>query len=76
MCGTVLHQEAISVAAIIEISAESPTNFEGAITQGVAKASKMIHGIKLAWVKEHHVVVKNGKIALYRVDLKLTLVLD
>lgn len=76
LCGAVLHQGAMSVVKIIEISAESPTNFEGAITQGVAKASKMIHGIKSAWVKEQHVVVENGEVALYRVDLKLTLVLD
>ncbi|HBH80417.1 MAG TPA: dodecin domain-containing protein [Nitrospira sp.] len=66
----------MSVAKIIEISAESPTSFEDAIAQGIAKASKTVHGIKSAWVKEQHVVVENGKVALYRVDLKLTFVLD
>ena len=66
----------MSVAKIIEISAESLTSFEDAIIQGIAKASKTIHGIKSAWVKEQHVVVENGKITLYRVDLKLTFVLD
>lgn len=66
----------MSVAKIIEISAESPTSFEDAIAHGIAKASKTVHGIKSAWVKEQHVVVENGKVALYRVDLKLTFVLD
>ncbi len=66
----------MSVAKIIEISAESPTSFEDAIAQGIAKASKTVHGIKSAWVKEQHVVVKDGKVVLYRVDLKLTFVLD
>jgi len=27
-------------------------------------------------VKEQHVVIDNGKVALYRVDLKVTFVLD
>ena len=66
----------MSVAKIIELSAESPTSFEDAIVQGLAKASKTIHGIKSAWVKEQHVVVENGKVALYRVDMKVTFVLD
>lgn len=66
----------MSVAKIIEISAESPNNFEDAIVQGIAKASKSVHGIKSAWVKEQHVVVENGKVTTYRVDLKVTFVLD
>jgi flavin-binding protein dodecin len=66
----------MSVAKIIEISAESPKSFEDAIAQGIARASKTIHGIKSAWVKEQHVVVENGKVTMYRVDLKVTFVLD
>ena len=66
----------MSVAKIIEISAESSNSFEDAVVQGIAKASKSIHGIKSAWVKEQHVVVENNKVALYRVDLKVTFVLD
>jgi flavin-binding protein dodecin len=66
----------MSVAKIIEISADSPKSFEDAIVQGIAKASKSVHGIKSAWVKEQHVVVENGKVTMYRVDLKVTFVLD
>ena len=66
----------MSVAKIIELSAESPKSFEDAIQDGIARASKTIHGIKSAWVKEQHVVIENGKVALYRIDLKVTFVLD
>jgi len=66
----------MSVAKIIEISSESPISFEDAIQNGISRASKTIHGIKSGWVKEQHVVVDNGKVALYRVDLKVTFVLD
>jgi dodecin len=66
----------MSVAKIIEISAGSPTSFEDAIAQGIAKAAKTVHGIKSAWVKEQYVAIENGKVALFRVDLKVTFVLD
>jgi len=66
----------MSVAKIIELSAESPKSFEDAIQKGISRASKTVHGIKSAWVKEQHVVIDNGKVALYRVDLKVTFVLD
>lgn len=66
----------MSVAKIIEISSDSPTSFEDAVVQGIARASKTLHGIKSAWVKEQHVVVDNNKVVLYRVDLKVTFVMD
>jgi hypothetical protein len=66
----------MSVAKIIEISAESPKSFEDAIVQGINRASKTVHGIKSAWVKEQRVVVENGKVSMYRADLKVTFVLD
>ena len=66
----------MSVAKVIEISSESPKSFEDAIQHGIARAGKTVHGIKSAWVKEQHVVVDNGKVTLYRVDLKVTFVLD
>ena len=66
----------MSVAKIIEISSESPTSFEDAVVQGIARASKTIHGIKSAWVAEQHVVVENSKVVSYRVDMKVTFVMD
>jgi hypothetical protein len=66
----------MSVAKIIEISCESPKSFEDAIQSGIARASKTVHNIKSAWVKEQHVVIEQDKVSLYRVDLKVTFVLD
>jgi hypothetical protein len=42
----------MSVAKIIEISCESPKSFEDAVQSGIARASKTIHNMKGAWVKE------------------------
>jgi flavin-binding protein dodecin len=66
----------MSVAKIIELSVESPKSFEDAIQNGISKASKTVHNIKSAWVKEQHVVIDNGKVTLYRVGLMVTFVLD
>lgn len=66
----------MSVAKIIEISAESTEGFEDAVRQGIETASRTIHNIKSAWVKEQQVVVEAGTIRSYRVDLKVTFVLD
>lgn len=66
----------MAVAKIIEITAQSSESFEDAIRQGVAKASETVHNIEGAWVKEQKVVVEDGNITGFRVDLKVTFVLD
>lgn len=66
----------MSVARITEISSTSSQSFEDAIKQGLARASKTIHGVTSAWVKEQTVDVNDGKIGDYRVNLLVTFVLD
>lgn len=66
----------MSVAKIIEISAESPEGFEAAIREGIARAGKTVKNIKSAWVGDQQVEIKNDKIVNYRVHLKVTFVLD
>ena len=65
-----------SVARHIEITAESPKSLEAAIAVGVAKAAETLKGIRSAWVKDQQVVVKAGKVAGYRVNLKVTFILE
>lgn len=65
----------MSFAKIIEISSESPTSFEDAIAKGIERAEKTIKNVKGAWVAEQKVVVENGKIKSYRVDMRVTFVL-
>jgi dodecin len=46
-----------------------------AIEKGIARAVKTLKNVEGAWVKEQKVIVKNGKISEYRVDLKVTFIL-
>jgi flavin-binding protein dodecin len=66
----------MSVAKVIEISAESKKSFEDAIQKGVKTVAKTVHNVKGAWVKEQQVVVDAGEIVKYRVDMKVTFILD
>jgi flavin-binding protein dodecin len=66
----------MSVARITEISSTSDKSFEDAIQQGIARATQTLHGIRSAWVKEQEVQIKDGKIASYKVIMKITFVLD
>ena len=66
----------MNVAKVIEISAESDVSFEAAIHNGIAKASESVRNIRSAWVKEQKVTVVEDRIVRYRVDLKVTFVMD
>ena len=66
----------MSVARITEISAESSKSFEDAIVQGISRANKTLKNVKGAWVQDQKLTVENGKIAMYRVNLKITFVLE
>lgn len=62
----------MSVAKVTEITARSDQSFEDAIQQGITRAKKTLDNIEGAWVKEQKVLMNNGNISGYQVDLKLT----
>jgi hypothetical protein len=66
----------MAVAKVTEIIAGSEKSFEDAVAQGIKRASKTLKGIKGAWVDNMKVVVDKGKITEYRVNLRLTFVLE
>lgn len=66
----------MSVAKVTEIIASSKTGFDDAVAKGVKRASKTLKGVTGAWVQSQQVVVKGGKISEYRVNLKVTFILN
>ncbi len=66
----------MSVAKVIEITAESPKSFEHAVQVGVKKASESVKRMRGAWVKDQEAVIKGGEVVGYRVSLKITFILD
>ena len=66
----------MAVARVTEIIAGSEKSFEDAIIQGVERATTTLNNVESAWVKEQQAIVRGGRIAEYRVNLKVTFILD
>jgi flavin-binding protein dodecin len=65
----------MSVARVTEITASSKKSFQDAIEKGIARSAKTLQNVEGAWIQEQTVVVDNGQIAAYRVNMKVTFVL-
>lgn len=66
----------MSIAKVIEITAESQKSSDDAIMKGIEEASRTIDNIQSAWVKDHEVIVGAGQTRAHRVHLKVTFVVD
>lgn len=66
----------MSIAKVIELTSVSGDSFEDAIRTGIMKANETLHGIQGAWVQEQMVRVEDGNVIEFRVNLKITFVLD
>jgi len=67
----------MSVAKVTEIKVSSPTSFDDAIKEGITRANKTLKNVKSAWVKDFEVTVdNNGKIAQYKVLMRITFILE
>jgi dodecin len=69
-------EEAMAVAKVIEVTAGSSKGLEDAIEQGMAKASDTLENVEGAWIQDIKVTAKNGKISEWRVNMKVTFVLN
>ncbi len=65
----------MSVAKIIELSAESKTSFQDAIERGISRAEETLKNVKGAWVAEQKLCIEGGRIVAYRVNLRISFVL-
>ena len=66
----------MTVARVTEVTSSSTVSFEDAIKKAVARADKTLKNVQGAWVQEQKVVVESGQITEYRVNLKITFVLE
>jgi flavin-binding protein dodecin len=66
----------MSIAKVTEIIASSPKSFDDAIAKGIKRANKTLKEVKGAWIENQKVIVENGDIKEYRVDMRVTFVLE
>ena len=67
----------MSVARVTEIKASSTKSFDDAIKVGVERAQKTLTNVRGAWIENQEVVIdENGHITEYRVQMKVTFILE
>lgn len=65
----------MTVAKVTEIIASSPESFDDAVNKGIKRAGKTLENVRSAWVKDMKVIVEKGKVAEYRVTMKVSFIL-
>ena len=66
----------MSVARVTEIIASSSTGFDDAVRVGIERANETLQNVTGAWIQDQKVVVDAGAIIEYRVNMKVTFVLN
>jgi flavin-binding protein dodecin len=66
----------MAVARVTEISSASKKSFQDAIETGISRAHKTLRNVSGAWVQDQKVVVEKGKVVEYRVNMKVTFILE
>lgn len=66
----------MSIAKVVEVNSSSTKSFEDAIQTGIAKVTETVKNVQGAWINEQKVVVKDNQIVEYRVNLKISFLVD
>ncbi len=66
----------MTVARVTEISATSTEGFEDAIREGINRATSTLRGVEGCWVKDMNVLIEDGNIKGYKVNLAITFVME
>ncbi len=64
-----------TVAKVIELTASSSKSIEDAVETGIRRADDTLDQIEGAWLQDIKCIVKNGKIAEWRINMKVTFIL-
>ena len=66
----------MSVVKVIELLAQSDKSWEDAAQEAVNAAAKSVRNIRTIYIENLQGIVKDGKISEYRVDAKVSFVVE
>jgi flavin-binding protein dodecin len=67
----------MSISRITEVKSSSTVSFDDAMKKGIARAQKTLENVRGAWIWNQEVLVDGkGKITEYRVQMKITFILE
>jgi flavin-binding protein dodecin len=66
----------MTMLKVIEVLAESDKSWEDAAQTAVATANKSVRNVRSIWIENFEATVDNGKIKKYRINGKISFVLE
>ena len=66
----------MSMLKVIEVLAESNKSWEDAAQQAVTHAAKTVRNVKSIWIENFEATVEDGKLKHYRINAKISFVVD
>ncbi len=66
----------MSVARVTEIISGSPKSFKDAVDAGIERANQTLKNVESVWIQDQSIALDKGKIREYRVNLKVTFILN
>jgi dodecin len=66
----------MSIVRSIEVIAQSPNSFDDACREAIKEAAKTLRGINSFWIKNAECIVENDQITMYRVNGKISFLLE
>lgn len=66
----------MSMLKVIEVLAESPDSFDAAATAAVTQAAQTVRNIRSVYIKDMNAEVSDGRITSYRVNAKISFMVD
>lgn len=66
----------MSLLKVIEVLSESDKSWEDAAQGAVTKASKTVHNIRSIYIENFEATVEQGKLKKFRINGKISFVLD
>ena len=66
----------MAVVKVIELLGESEESWEDAARQVVAEATRTLHGVTSVYVKEFQATVENDRVKNFRVNVKVSFLLE
>lgn len=66
----------MTIASVTEVTSSSTKSFDDALKTGIERANKTLKNVKGAWIQEQKVIIDDGKVVEYRVNMKISFVLE
>ncbi|MGE0352937.1 MAG: dodecin family protein [Gemmatimonadales bacterium] len=65
-----------SIVKVVEVIAQSEKSFEDAVQTAVKETGKTVRGMRSLWIDNFSVEIKDDKIANYRVNAKVSFLVE